>query len=83
MYLLERLTAAAVRQLLGEGSRTVVLPFGSIEHQGGHLPLGTDAMLADAVGAEVAGRLGAILAPTQRIGMPTAPEPSRDAHARP
>jgi creatinine amidohydrolase len=45
-----------------------VLTFGSIEHQGGHLPLGADALLADAVGREVANRLDAVLAPTVRVG---------------
>src|SRR5207253_2180805 len=68
MYELERLTAAAMAQLLDRGVSVAVVPFGSIEHHGGHLPLGTDALLADAIGREVAGRLGAVLAPTQRIG---------------
>jgi creatinine amidohydrolase len=44
------------------------VPFGSIEHHGSHLPLGTDALLADAIGREVAERLGAVLAPTVRVG---------------
>ena len=63
MYELERLTAAAMAQLLERGVSVAVVPFGSIEHHGGHLPLGTDALLADAIGREVAGRLGAVLAP--------------------
>ena len=57
-----------MRQLLDEGTRTAVVPFGSIEHHGGHLPVGTDALLADVIGRDVAERLGAVLAPTQRIG---------------
>jgi creatinine amidohydrolase len=68
MYELERLTAAEMARLVDEDVSTVVVPFGSVEHHGGHLPLGTDALLADAVGHEVATRLGAVLAPTQRIG---------------
>jgi creatinine amidohydrolase len=44
------------------------MAFGSVEYHGGHLPLGADAILADAVGAEVARRLGAVLAPTVRVG---------------
>jgi creatinine amidohydrolase len=46
----------------------VVVPFGSIEHHGSHLPVGTDALLADAIEREVAARLGAVLAPTVRVG---------------
>jgi creatinine amidohydrolase len=68
VYELERLTATALSHLLEAGVSTVVVPFGSIEHHGGHLPTGTDALLADAIGREVAERLGAVLAPTQRIG---------------
>jgi creatinine amidohydrolase len=68
MHELERLTAAAIRRLVDGGVTTVVVPFGSIEHHGGHLPVGTDSLLADAIGREVAERLGAVLAPTQRVG---------------
>jgi creatinine amidohydrolase/Fe(II)-dependent formamide hydrolase-like protein len=67
-YELETLTARQLQQLIGQGVSAVVLPFGSIEYHGGHLPLGADAILADAVGAQVAQRLGAVLAPTVRIG---------------
>jgi creatinine amidohydrolase len=65
---LERLTAPELSRLIAGGVSRVVVPFGSIEHQGGHLPLGADAVLADAVGREVARRLGAVLAPTMRVG---------------
>ena len=65
---LERLTARQLQQLIEGGTSTAVVPFGSVEHHGGHLPLGADAILADAVGAEVARRLGAVLAPTVRVG---------------
>jgi creatinine amidohydrolase len=68
MQRLERLTATKLRQLLDQGVTAVVVPFGSIEHHGSHLPIGTDALLADAIGSQVAERLGAALAPTQRIG---------------
>lgn len=65
---LELLSAPALRQLLADGTDTVVVPFGSVEDQGGHLPLGTDSLLADLVGREVAARLDAVLAPTMRAG---------------
>jgi len=57
-----------LRGALERGSRTVVIPFGSVEFQGNHLPLGSDALLADFVGEKVAGRLDAVLAPTIRVG---------------
>lgn len=68
MYELELLTAPELQRLIGSGVSTVVVPFGSIEHQDGHLPLGADTILADTVGPEVARRLDAVLAPTLRVG---------------
>jgi creatinine amidohydrolase len=65
---LELLSAPALRQLLADGTDTVVVPFGSVEDQGGHLPLGADSLLAELVGREVAARLDAVLAPTMRAG---------------
>ncbi len=65
---LEALSGPALRALIERGRTTVVVPFGSIEDQRGHLPTGADALLADAVGREVACRLDAILAPTVRVG---------------
>jgi creatinine amidohydrolase len=68
MHELERLSGPELSLLLAAGLTTVVVPFGSVEYHGAHLPLGSDALLADAVGREVAERLDAVLAPTQRIG---------------
>jgi creatinine amidohydrolase len=44
-------------------SRTVVIPIGSIEQHGPHLPNGTDTMAAELIAEAVAGRLDAVLAP--------------------
>jgi creatinine amidohydrolase len=68
VYELEALTAPELTRLVASGVTTVVVPFGSIEHQGGHLPIGADSVLADALAREVARRLGAVLAPTLRVG---------------
>src|SRR4051794_26247354 len=68
MHELEALTAPALRRLIDGGLSIAVVPFGSIEHQGGHLPVGADAMLAEAVGREVARRLDALLTPTFHVG---------------
>jgi creatinine amidohydrolase len=68
MHELESLSAPALRRLIDGGVSIAVVPFGSLEHQGGHLAVGADAALADAVGRQVAERLDAVLAPTVRIG---------------
>lgn len=68
MHELELLTSPALRRLLEHGTDTVIVPFGSVEDQNGHLPLGADSLLADLAGREVAARLGAVLAPTVRVG---------------
>jgi creatinine amidohydrolase len=46
----------------------VVVPFGAVEQHGPHLPLDTDAVLADQLGALLAERLGGLCAPTMRLG---------------
>jgi creatinine amidohydrolase len=65
---LELLSAPALRRLIDGGTTTVIVPFGSVEDQDGHLPLGADSLLADLVGREVADRLDAVLTPTVRFG---------------
>jgi creatinine amidohydrolase len=68
---LESLTASQLGDSVASGIATAVVPFGSIEHQGPHLPLGADALVADAVGLEVANRLNALLLPSFRVGCAT------------
>jgi creatinine amidohydrolase len=65
---LETLSASQLSESIASGTATAVVPFGSIEHQGPHLPLGADTLVADAVGREVATRLDALLVPTFRVG---------------
>ena len=48
---------------------TVVLPFGSIEQHGPHLPCGTDTLIAEQLGEAVAARLGALYAPFGPYGV--------------
>ena len=48
---------------------TVVLPFGSIEQHGPHLPCGTDTMIAERLAEAVAGRLDALYAPFGPYGV--------------
>jgi creatinine amidohydrolase len=47
----------------------VVLPFGSIEQHGGHLPCGTDTLIAERLAEAVAGKLGALHAPFGPYGV--------------
>jgi creatinine amidohydrolase/Fe(II)-dependent formamide hydrolase-like protein len=68
MHELEELTAPALAQLLATGVSTVIVPFGSLEDHGAHLPMGADAVLADAVSREVARALGAVRAPAVHVG---------------
>lgn len=66
---LERLTRPQVEAALSEGFRTVVVPCGSVEQHGPHLPLFVDAEIGTRLGAEVARRLGkTLVAPTIRVG---------------
>lgn len=68
--LLEELTWPEVRELITSGQvDTVIIAVGSTEQHGRHLPLATDAILAQVIGEELARRLGkALLAPPIRVG---------------
>jgi creatinine amidohydrolase/Fe(II)-dependent formamide hydrolase-like protein/GNAT superfamily N-acetyltransferase len=50
------------------GTRTCVLPVGSTEQHGPHLPLDTDSILAEFFGRQIAQALDAALLPTLRYG---------------
>ena len=65
---LDRLTWADIEQEIQNGRDTVVVPLGSTEQHGRHLPIGTDAVLGDEIEWGLAGRLGAFMAPTVRYG---------------
>jgi creatinine amidohydrolase len=65
---LDRLTWAEVKSEIENGRHTVIVPFGSTEQHGRHMPLGTDAVIGDEFGWALADRLDAFLAPTVRFG---------------
>ncbi|WP_255969945.1 creatininase family protein, partial [Klebsiella pneumoniae] len=50
------------------------LPCGATEQHGPHLPLGTDALLASAISAEVAARVGGLVAPALSYGYKSQPK---------
>lgn len=63
------MTRPEIEQALASGVDTVIFTVGSTEQHGLHLPLGTDAILGQALGERVARALGnALLAPGLRIG---------------
>jgi len=65
---LDRLTWVEVKAEIENGRDTVIVPLGSTEQHGRHMPLGTDAVLGDEFGRALADRLDAFLAPTVRFG---------------
>ncbi len=60
--LLENLDAFAYREALASGEAVVLIPVGSLEQHGRHLPLGTDTILSSHIASGVAQRLGALVA---------------------
>ncbi|MFP3914850.1 MAG: creatininase family protein [Actinomycetota bacterium] len=62
------LTSPDVAELI-ERRGVAVLPFGSVEQHGPHLPCGTDTMAADLVAEAVAERLDALLVPAGQYGV--------------
>jgi creatinine amidohydrolase len=62
------LTSPDVAALI-ERSGMAVLPFGSVEQHGPHLPCGTDIIAADLVAADLAERLDALLVPAGPYGV--------------
>lgn len=59
---------AATSADVGGGAPTVLVPVGSCEQHGPHLPLDTDTRIASAVAAAVAGRGGLVVAPPIAYG---------------
>lgn len=59
---LEDLDAFTYRQALASRDAVVLIPVGSLEQHGPHLPLGTDTILSTEFAAAVAQRLGAFVA---------------------
>lgn len=67
-FRLAKMTSPEVRAQIVNGRTTVVVPFGAVEQHGPHLPLATDAILGDHLGAMIAERLNGFCAPTIPIG---------------
>ncbi|HXX39231.1 MAG TPA: creatininase family protein [bacterium] len=65
--LLEEMSWPEAKSAFAEG-RVVLVPVGSTEQHGPHLPLGTDSFTAQALAARVGRRTGALVTPTLPFG---------------
>lgn len=66
---LAEMTWPEVAEVVAAGATTVILPLGSTEQHGPHLPLGTDAIRAASLAARLAARLpDALVAPLLPLG---------------
>jgi creatinine amidohydrolase/Fe(II)-dependent formamide hydrolase-like protein/fructoselysine-6-P-deglycase FrlB-like protein len=66
---LDRLTWPEVAALTASGDATAIVPLGSIEQHGPHLPLATDAWIGDALAARLCAAIPeAVALPTLRLG---------------
>jgi len=59
---MEQMTVKMVRQYL-ERKKSIIVPMGVIEQHGYHLPLGTDAIIAEHLGRMIGERTGILVAP--------------------
>jgi creatinine amidohydrolase len=58
-----------VRDYLDNGRTGVVIPVGTVEPHGPHLPMGTDNLLAQSIGEVIAERFDWLIAPTLNYGL--------------
>ncbi|MBN2014501.1 MAG: creatininase family protein [Candidatus Altiarchaeota archaeon] len=56
-------------ELEGMRDRGIIIPIGSVEQHGPHLPLETDSLLVERIAGEVAERIGCLVAPTLILGV--------------
>ncbi len=59
--LMEQMTSKEIRDRVAEGFRTAIIPMGSIEAHGEHLPINTDSVVSRYLAEMVATRLGRTL----------------------
>lgn len=67
--MLENLTWTLVEKALKDGYKTILVPIGSIEQHGHHLPLATDSLLGEVLSKRLAEKMGkTLVAPVLRPG---------------
>lgn len=79
-YELETLSWTEYRDLLRDRDPPVLVPVGSIEQHGPHLPLATDSLIPAAICREVASRTEAVLAATLSYGARSTPRSGGGQH---
>lgn len=67
-FALDKLPWTGVQEYLVRDQR-LIFPIGALEQHGPHLPLGSNALVAERVAAEVAERLGVLVAPVYSYGV--------------
>lgn len=70
---MDQLSWVEYERRVQEGA-VLFLPCGATEQHGPHLPLGTDALLASAICADVASRVGGLVAPALSYGYKSQPK---------
>ena len=63
------LTYRDVEKLISDGYRNLIIPVGTIEAHGPHLPLGTDALIPEIIAESIASDIKALIAPTLYYGL--------------
>ena len=65
---LDELTMPEAKEAAEKG-KIVILPVGSVEEHGRHLPLCTDSLQPENIAVEVAKKVGCLVAPALRYGV--------------
>ncbi|MBC7970820.1 MAG: creatininase [Verrucomicrobia bacterium] len=78
--LMSSLSWVAYQERLQDGELVLLLPCGALEQHGPHLPLGTDALLSDAIAQAVAAKVNGLVAPTLSYGYKSQPKSGGGQH---
>lgn len=79
-YELETMSWTDYRDLITKKKPPILVPVGSIEQHGPHLPLATDSLIPAAICREVASRTGAVVAATLSYGARSTPRSGGGQH---
>lgn len=77
---LDEMTWVELDERVRAGPPVVILPTGSLEQHGPHLPLGTDRFLPELLAERVAARIGALVAPSLPYGYKSQPRSGGGNH---
>ena len=81
-HFIDEIDAEVYSRFITEGRGPLILPTGATEQHGPHLPLGTDAMLSQAIGGVVAEQIGSLVAPAFNYGYKSQPRSGGGSHRR-